>query len=302
MSAGADPFRATKCGMCSQKTNKCYKLQFVFDKVILLWYGLLDRGKRVCNCSGPCVMRKGRLNAGVKPPGEPLKNPFRQGRCCRDHKRAKKALKMGDEMQVDVLPDTLEVYINRIDSAVDEFCMRYNISSLKDESQNVFSACMYFIYRQVFKPSSTTRYNTKSVLDYNDIDLLADLCTWYIFFCQINNKIPCLGDYCKCFGISDELIRLWKIEHSENGDKVTLKKFGIFKRLFDEKEHALENTLLSAKGNASIGVLAILNHRYGWNMPHVSREEVKPRLTRNELLQGLDALPEKPIGIDSGDT
>lgn len=45
MSAGLIHSRATKSGECRQKTNKCYKLQFVFDNVLLLWYGVTDRGE-----------------------------------------------------------------------------------------------------------------------------------------------------------------------------------------------------------------------------------------------------------------
>jgi len=203
--------------------------------------------------------------------------------------------------EIDVLPDDLETLEKRMEQAINDFCLQYDIESLKTASQNTFSACMYYVYRRVFKPSDSLRYNRKSVIDYNDIDLLSGLCEWFIFLCQVNDKVANIGDYCKLLGIKSETIRLWKVEYNNNGDKVSYKKFAIFKRLFDAKEDTLENTLLSNKN--SIGVLAILNHRYGWNMPHVSREEATPKLTRNELLQGLDALPDKPVLSDksSGD-
>ena len=50
-----------------------------------------------------------------------------------------------------------------------------------------------------------------------------------------------------------------------------------------EREESLSNKLADGKQNP-VGVIAILNKHYGWNMPGVSREAAKPQaLPASEL-------------------
>jgi len=199
---------------------------------------------------------------------------------------------MDDLKDIELLPDTIEIYERRIDDAIDEFCLRYNIESLSKAPQNTFSACLRFVYRAVFKPNKTLQGNRKSVLDYEkDIDLIFQIMEYYLYICELYDKAVSPYEFGNLIGLSGERLMNWKNSYSLDNE-LTKKRSTIIKRLYSQREQSLANKLLN--GGNQVGALATLNHYYGWSLPGVSHEESKPRLSRSDMLQGLDALPVKP--------
>lgn len=208
---------------------------------------------------------------------------------------------MGEKIAVDTLPDDLETCENRINAAVADFCMDHDIVSLKKESQSVFVACLTYVYRRVFKPSKTFIGNRKSLIDYeNSPDVLLGIMDYYIYLCELNEKAVSMYDFSKLIGVDYSTLFEWSLRNDILDNKASLKRSNIRKRLTEEREQSLIHKLEDGK-NQAVSYIAVLNRQFGWSLPGVSREEVKPVLTRNELLKGLDALPEKPVGIESSD-
>lgn len=199
---------------------------------------------------------------------------------------------MDDLKDIELLPDTIEIYERRIDDAIDEFCLRYNIESLSKAPQNTFSACLRFVYRHVFKPDTVQQSRRKCVLDYEkDMDILLGVLNYYLYICGLYDKAVSQYDFSCMTGLSEESIVSWRNSFSLDNE-LTKKRMLLIKALYTGREQSLSNKLLS--GGNVVGPLAILNHLHGWNLPGVSREESKPRLSRSDMLQGLDALPVKP--------
>ena len=83
-------------------------------------------------------------------------------------------------------------------------------------------------------------------------------------------------------GIDNETIRLWR-NSGNNSDKLSQSRFGIYKKLFDFREESLSNKLATGNKNP-VGILAILNRHYSWNLPGVSKESApKQALTAADL-------------------
>lgn len=196
---------------------------------------------------------------------------------------------MGQIDDIQVLPDDLTTYENRMNQAINDFCMMNGIQSMKEEPQNVYMACLMFVNRQVFRAKMGLQNNQKSVLDYSDVDILTGVAEWYIFTSAMYNKTVSVNDYCRLIGIQYETFRRWGNDSSDN--ILSQRRYAIFKAITNTREETLANLLQTAK--SPVGILGILNRQFNWNLPGVSREESKPRLSRSDMLQGLDALPVK---------
>lgn len=203
--------------------------------------------------------------------------------------REKGVFFMGQIDDIQVLPDDLTTYENRIFQAVEDFCLSQNIESLKQEPQNVFTACLMYVNRQVFKRKNPGINNQKSVLNLDDVELLSGIADIYIYIATLNNKSCSMQDFCRMVGIDYQTVYNWKSDSINN--ILSQKRFDIFKRITGAREETLSNMLQTAK--SPVGILGILNRQFAWNLPGVSREESKPRLSRSDMLQGLDALPVK---------
>lgn len=84
--------------------------------------------------------------------------------------------------------------------------------------------------------------------------------------------------YSKLVGISNEIISMW----GNDNNKLSSRSFEIYKKLNQEREESLSSKLADGKQNP-VGILAILNKHYQWNLPGVSRESTRQSLTAQEL-------------------
>ena len=167
----------------------------------------------------------------------------------------------------DIDTNSIEYYQNRIDNAIDDFCVEYNISDLRNETQNVFNACLKYIYKTVFKAdSSTTRYKSNSVIDINNSELLYGLLEYYIYLCDLYSKAINVTSFASMLGISRSVIYDWG-----NRTRLNSEYNDIYKILDSERERSLGDLLISGK-KQPVGILAVLNHEKGWNLPGTTRE------------------------------
>lgn len=207
-----------------------------------------------------------------------------------------------------------DVYENDMTLYLAEFCREQNIESMKDESQAVWNAALMYIKRHVFnepgclkskvmQPLKDTSFpGSVSTCNAYDYDLVNRICDYYIYMCMSYDKeISGIG-FSLLTGINRDTIYDW----GRDINKLSSKGCEIAKKLSDFREESLSAKLATAKRNP-VGILAILNRHYNWNLPGVSREHTSNKaLTAAELPQlggqngeNTSMLPDS--GADGGD-
>jgi len=164
---------------------------------------------------------------------------------------------------IDVFENDIQVYIS-------QFCNEYNISDINSMSQSVYKAMLKYVNKYVFKGTNKLKSKNKYVIvdnnnlrsNYNsyDIELVNDLCDYYIYLCQLYDKEITIAGFCALSGIEFETIHAWR---DERGKNASARSSEIHKKLTAERERSLSDKLLSGKVNP-VGVLGILNHYYNW--------------------------------------
>ena len=181
----------------------------------------------------------------------------------------------------------IEIYENNIEYFLRCFCDDNEIDDLRKAPQSVWNACLMYVQRHVFGNKADLKSSNindgKSIMDTNynmyDYDILYNVLEYYIYLCNTYNKEVSSMGYSKLIGISNEIISMW----GNNNNKLSSKSFEIYKKLNQEREESLSNKLADGKQNP-VGVIAILNKHYGWNMPGVSKEVAnKAALPASEL-------------------
>ena len=155
---------------------------------------------------------------------------------------------------------------NRVEDCINDFCEEYGIVNLVKESQNRFNALLKYIYEHVFKSNKDNRYKSNSCIDINDIDLLNGLLEYYIYLCDLYGKAINIYSFCSMIGISRSVVYDWG-----NRTRLNSGYNDIYKRLDAERERSLADLLISGN-RPNIGILAVLNHEKGWNLPGASKE------------------------------
>lgn len=176
----------------------------------------------------------------------------------------------------------IEVYENDMQLYLSEFCEEQGIEDMKKESQSVWNSCLRYIYKHVFKdndfmkqssniyninnpiPSNYNSYNHETVLKVLDIYIF-DMCMRY------DKEVSILG-FSTMTGIPETIIYDWGRDERKLSSTGSL----IYKKLNEFREESLSNKLATGNKNP-VGVLAILNRHYQWNMPGVSREQAEKR-------------------------
>lgn len=97
--------------------------------------------------------------------------------------------------------------------------------------------------------------------------------------CMMYDKEVSINGFTFLTGISQDCIYAW----GNNARELSTSGNEIYKKLNQYREESLSNKLATGNKNP-VGVLAILNRHYQWNMPGVSRENAsKQTLSAAEL-------------------
>lgn len=198
---------------------------------------------------------------------------------------------------------TLEVFENDIVLYLKMFCEEHNLQDLKKESQSVWNAALRYIKKHVFKDKSKLKDKTNIDISNNrissnfnryDYNLVNDICDIYIDLCMIYDKEVSIIGFSNLTGIDYDTIYQWgsnnninniSVNDNEISGRLSNMSLVIYKKLNHFREESLSNKLATAKNNP-VGILAILNRHYQWNLPGVSREKAQPQvISVNELQQ-----------------
>lgn len=187
---------------------------------------------------------------------------------------------------------TQEVFENDIALYLDEFCKEQGIEDMKKESQSVWNAALMYIKRHVFNDSDVLKsniniINNNSIMDSNynayNYDLVDIVCNYYIYLCMMYDKEVSINGFTFLTGINQDCIYEW----GRGERKLSTKSCDIYKKLNQYREESLSAKLATANKNP-VGILAILNRHYQWNMPGVSREHSSSRVLSAAELPILD--------------
>ena len=194
--------------------------------------------------------------------------------------------------------DELEVFENDIQLYLKMFCEEQKINDIKKESQAVWNSALRYIYRHVFKntdrlkshtnisvnnntiPSTFNAYDYKKVLDVLDIYIF-DMCMRY------DKEVSIIG-FSTLTGIDQSVIYDW----GNNSNKLSQTSSEIYKKLNQFREESLSDKLATGNKNP-VGILAILNRHYQWNLPGVSKEQTLKAPITSDKLPNLGAIEEK---------
>ncbi len=122
--------------------------------------------------------------------------------------------------------------------------------------------------------------NNFNMYDYDKVEYILYI---YYYLCAVYDKECSIIGFSLLTGINRDTILDWG--NSER--KLSTKSFGVAEKLRIFREESLSNKLATGNKNP-VGILAILNRHFAWNLPGVSRENTnKTALTAAEIRQQL---------------
>lgn len=188
--------------------------------------------------------------------------------------------------------DTPEVFQNDIELYLSQFCEEHNIEDMTKEPQSRWNAALMYINKYVFGDKSILKLNkninknnTNCIMASNfymyDYDKLEYILYIYYYLCAVYDKECSIMGYSLLTGINYDTLMDW----GANERKLSTKGFDIVQKLRIFREESLSNKLATGNKNP-VGILAILNRHFVWNLPGVSRESTtKVIKTASELPQ-----------------
>lgn len=190
-----------------------------------------------------------------------------------------------------------QIFDNDIEFYLHEFCEVNKIENLKAESQSVWNACMMYIRKHVFPDSSKlkqkenyteTASQIPSTFNAYNYELVNSIVDYYIYICTLYDKEISVIGFSNLTGIDNDTIYGWNNNSISsvynNNNRVSSLSMVIYKKLIIGREESLSNKLATGNKNP-VGILAILNRHYQWNLPGVSKETSKTTLQAAELPQ-----------------
>lgn len=190
--------------------------------------------------------------------------------------------------------DAPEVFQNDIELYLSQFCEEHNIEDMTKEPQSRWNAALMYINKYVFSDKSILKLNkninknnTNCIMDSNfymyDYDKLEYILYIYYYLCAMYDKECSIMGFSLLTGINRDTLQDW----GANERKLSTKAFDIVQKLRLFREESLSNKLATGNKNP-VGILAILNRHFAWNLLGVSRESTnKTALTAAEIRQQL---------------
>ena len=212
-----------------------------------------------------------------------------------------------DELEkVEDFKDSEEVFKNDIELYLAQFCEEYKIDDMAKEPQSRWNAALMYINRYVFSDKSILKLNnninknnTNCIMDSNfymyDLDKLDYILYIYYYLCSVYDKECSIMGYSLLTGINYDTLMDWGADER----KLSTKGFDIVEKLRLFREESLSNKLATGNKNP-VGILAILNRHYSWNLPGVSREtNQRQALTAADIRQQLQKTADSALLSDN---
>jgi hypothetical protein len=187
--------------------------------------------------------------------------------------------------------NTIEVFKNDIDYFLNDFQEQHNIEDLTEIDMSRWNAALLYIQFHVF-PKGCNKLKLKDNIYINNIklinnnpsncnsydyDLVNQVVDYYIYLCLLYGKEVSLMGFSNLTGIARQTLDTWG-----NNEKSNNSSSDIYKKLTINNEECYVNRLFNNKGNP-VGLIAVLNKRYGWSLPGVTKETVNKQITASQL-------------------
>lgn len=196
--------------------------------------------------------------------------------------------------KVEEAPDTPEVFQNDIELYLSQFCEEHNIEDMTKEPQSRWNAALMYINKYVFSDKNILKLNkninksdTNCIMNSNfymyDYDKIENILYIYYYLCAVYDKECSIIGFSLLTGINRDTIQDWGAKER----KLSTKGFDVAEKLRLFREESLSNKLATGNKNP-VGILAILNRHYSWNLPGVSKEtNQRQALTAADIRQQL---------------
>ena len=180
-----------------------------------------------------------------------------------------------------------EVYESRIHELADDYINTLTDPDSINNNPSLFTGMIKYIYKYLFKPKRNDKvlYNSNSVLDTGDIELLDNIWNIYTELCYRYNKRPTLLNFSLLVGIGNDVFNSWirgEYRTGENGASSphcqTAKKW---------KAECESSLVDGATERNSVGCIFALKANYGYtetpqrieitgaNAPALSQEDIR---------------------------
>ena len=185
------------------------------------------------------------------------------------------------ERVTDANENIVEIFENDIEFYLQEFAEKQNIDDFRSVPQSVWNGALRYIYNHVFKNNNDLLKSHNNITIDNNIipsncnmynyDTVLQLVDYYIYnMCMVNSKEVSILGFSSLTGIDESVIYDW----GNNSNKLSTSASKIYQKLSHFREESLSNKLADGNKNP-VGILAILNRHYQWNLPGVSKETAK---------------------------
>ena len=216
-----------------------------------------------------------------------------------------------EQVEAEQMP---EVYDSQIAACIDEYCRMKKppIKDMTKEPQNIWNGALMYANRCLFKDRDILRDKRnieipgavqKSNCNRYDISKLEKVLESYAYLCVMNDKEISRAGFSFLTGISSDVINAWA---NNKPGKLSDAPYHLTQKIDALREESL-SAKLSTAGNKAMGILAILNHQFQWNLPGVSRENTQraalgasdlPKLGEPAQVQALESKENQDIVAD----
>lgn len=144
---------------------------------------------------------------------------------------------------------------NSIDNCINDFLIingiENNYKSLVSVKHSTINYMFSYIYERLFKPDHNLPNNQKSLIDYNDVELLQVLADKFNSICQRFNKSLGVMSFCYMVGVSYDTVYSWLHNPESNPERIK-----VFKSI--QENHKVQQIALL--NDTPVGALAVANN------------------------------------------
>lgn len=196
-----------------------------------------------------------------------------------------------------------------INALIASFCATQNVDDPCECASNVWDGCLQYVGRMLFRTGAP---RVGSYL-LNNLDMLDTVADYYVYICNIYNKVPSIMSFAYLTNIRYQTFNSWLnadysdiviktmsdnndiissdydtvINQLSGQDKSRLIKYNIVRKITDTREQSLTNLLIDGKSRALIGVIAILNKKYNWDKKETDGATLETRASVADIRAGL---------------
>lgn len=178
----------------------------------------------------------------------------------------------------------MTIYENNIQLYMQEYLDKYGIDNMQDASQSQWNGFLMYLNKHIIKNLNIKEKpiltpNNSIVTNHNKYNydvLYMIMNNTYIPLCLAYSKEISVMGFSFLIGCTSEDIKLW------GDNEPTSASFKIYKTLYNLREESLTNKLVTGKQNP-VGVIAMLNHHYGYNGAGTVQTVANNKLSLNDI-------------------